>query len=321
MASPLRIEYADAIYHLTGRGNARRPIVRDVVDRDKWMELLQRSVEQHGWRVFAFALMTNHYHLFLQTPEPNLSRGMQHLNGSFAGYMNARHGTCGHLFQGRFKAIVVEEEGHWLEVSRYVHLNPVRAGLVAKPEQWRWSSYPGYHFKRKQLDWMDYGPVLNEVGGADTAGRRRYREFIADGLGRKLDSPLASAMYGLALGSAAFVERLRQMVKDRGEDVELPQLWRLRTRPESETVVSRAADHFGEDASAWSEGRRCDGMGRAVAAYLARTQCAAPGHEIATRLGYRNVSSVSGACRRVRAATRDRRFANALDGLRESLRR
>ena len=103
--------------------------------------------------------------------------------------------------------------------------------------------------------------------------------------------------------------------------MELPQLWRLRTRPDLETVVSCAAKHFAEDASGWGEGRRCDGMGRAVAAYLARTLCAAPGHEIAARLGYRNVSSVSGACRRVRAATRDRRFAKAQDGLRESLRR
>ena len=127
MARPLRIEYSNAIFHVSSRGNARQTIVRDVADRDKWVELLRRSVEEQGWRLFAFALMTNHFHLFLQTPEPNLSKGMQHLNGSFAGYFHARHGTCGHLFQGRFKAIVVESEGHWLELSRYVHLNPVRA--------------------------------------------------------------------------------------------------------------------------------------------------------------------------------------------------
>ena len=89
--------------------------------------------------------------------------------------------------------MVVENEGHWIELSRYVHLNPGRAGLAVKPEEWRWSSCPGYHLKRQQLDWIDYRPVLNEVGGANAAGRRRYRAFMEEGLGRKLDSPLASA--------------------------------------------------------------------------------------------------------------------------------
>ena len=319
MARPLRIEYAGAMYHVTSRGNARQRIVTDIVDRDKWVELLQRSAEQHGWRVFAFALMTNHYHIFLQTPEPNLSKGMQHLNGSFAGYCNARHGTCGHLFQGRFKAVVVENEGHWLEMSRYVHLNPMRAGLAVKPEEWRWSSYPGYRLKRQELGWIDYGPVLNEVGGANAAGRRRYRAFMEEGLGRKLDSPLAVAAYGLALGSDAFAERIRQMVKSRDEDVELPQLSQMQVRPDLEAVIRAGAEQFGEDPSAWVEGRRCDGLGRAVAAYLARRLRAAPSREIAARLGYRNVSSISAACRRVQAEAGKRGFAEVLTQLRESL--
>jgi len=131
MASPpLRIEYA--IYHLTSRGDARQAVATDALDRDKWVESLQHSAEQHGWRIFAFALMTSQLRILLQTPEPNLSKGTQRLNGSFAGYSHARHGTCGLLFQGRFKAVVVESEGHWLDLSRYVHLNPVRAGLAEK---------------------------------------------------------------------------------------------------------------------------------------------------------------------------------------------
>ncbi len=109
-----RLPVRAARRQVTSRGNARQPIVMDGANQGKWLELLQRSVGQHGWKMFAFALMTNHYHLFLQTPEPNLSKGMQHLNSSFAGYFNARHGRCGHLFQGRFKAITVEDRGHWL---------------------------------------------------------------------------------------------------------------------------------------------------------------------------------------------------------------
>jgi len=319
MARPLRIEFPDAIYHVTSRGNARQAIVRDVVDQDKWMELLQRTVERYGWRLFAFALMTNHYHLFLQTPDPNLSEGMQHLNGSMAGYVNARHGSCGHVFQGRFKAIVVERVGHWIELSRYVHLNPVRAGLTDKPEGWRWGSYPGYHLKRKRMAWVDYGPVMAEVGGDTPSARRRYRRLMEEGLGRKLDSPLAEAEYGLALGSEAFVDSIRRMVSDRAEDAELPALSRLRARPDMEGVLHGSAEHFGGDPARWVAGRRCDEMGRAVAAYLARDVCGARGPEIAARLGYRNVSSVAGACRRVQVAAAERRFAKKLAKVRRAL--
>ncbi len=143
MARPLRIEFPDAVYHVTSRGNERRAIVADDRDREKWQGLLQRTVTTFRWRLFAFALMDNHYHLFVQTREANLSAGMHLLNGSYAGFHNRRHGRAGHLFQARFKAIVVEGEGHWLEVSRYVHLNPVRADLTARPERWQWCSYAG----------------------------------------------------------------------------------------------------------------------------------------------------------------------------------
>jgi len=118
------------------RGNERRPIVRDDVDRRHRLEWLERAVVGYGWRLHAFVLMSNHDHLFVETPEANLSAGMQFLNGSYTSYFNWRHRRAGHLFQGRFKAQLVEEEGHYTEVSRYIHLNPVRAGLVDRPERW-----------------------------------------------------------------------------------------------------------------------------------------------------------------------------------------
>ena len=130
------------------RGNERRAIVRDDVDRQRRLDWLQRTVETYGWRLHAFALMTNHDHLFLETPEPNLSAGMHLLNGSYTGYFNLRHRRVGHLFQGRFKAHLVEEEGYFTEISRYIHLNPVRAKLVERPEQWKWSSYGGYRSRK-----------------------------------------------------------------------------------------------------------------------------------------------------------------------------
>ena len=165
MARPLRIEYPGAVYHITSRGNERHAIIVDDRDRAKWLDLLAHTVAACRWRMLAFALMDNHFHLFLQTPEANLSAGMRYLNGAYATWFNVRHGRSGHLLQGRFKALLVDSEGYWLEVSRYVHLNPVRAGLVQSPEQWRWSSYPGYHRAARRLAWVDYETVLGEFGG------------------------------------------------------------------------------------------------------------------------------------------------------------
>ena len=117
MARPLRIEFAGGIYHVTSRGNARQDIVLDDADRDKRLDWLRRTVEIYGWRLLAFVLMRNHDHLFVETPEPNLSAGMQYLNGSFTSYFNRRHRRCGHLFQGRFKGHLIEERGYFLEGS------------------------------------------------------------------------------------------------------------------------------------------------------------------------------------------------------------
>ena len=133
MARPLRIEFAHALYHVTSRGNARQKVFRDDRDYQRRLDWLRRAVETYGWRLHAFALMPNHDHLFVETPLANLSAGMHYLNGSYTSYFNRRHKQVGHLFQGRFKAVLIENEGHYWEVSRYIHLNPVRAGLAQRP--------------------------------------------------------------------------------------------------------------------------------------------------------------------------------------------
>ena len=182
MARPLRIELAGGLYHVMSRGNERRAIVRDDADRQRRLDWLQRTVEVYGWRLHAFVLMTNHDHFFLETPEPNLSAGMHLLNGSYTGYFNLRHRRVGHLFQGRFKAHLIEEQGYFTEISRYIHLNPVRAKLVERPEQWRWSSYGGYRRTRAALGWVTYDRVLGEFGGMGAEARARYCRFVQAGV-------------------------------------------------------------------------------------------------------------------------------------------
>ena len=160
MARPLRVEFAGALYHVTSRGNEKRPIFKNDGDRLKFLELLGEAVSRFGWTLTAWVLMTNHFHLVVQTNEPNLSRGMHWLNGTYAAWFNRRHGRWGHLFGGRFKAFLVEEETYFKEVLRYVVLNPVRAGLVAHPANYRWSSYRATAGLSPAPEW------LSEIGRA-----------------------------------------------------------------------------------------------------------------------------------------------------------
>src|SRR5215469_5219135 len=141
MARPLRIQYDGALYHVTSRGNERKAVFRDDTDRELFLNILAGVTERFHWLCHAFCLMDNHYHLVIETPDANLSKGMRQLNGVYTQAFNRRHRRVGHLFQGRFKAILVQKESHFLEVCRYVVLNPVRARSVVTPQQWRWSSY------------------------------------------------------------------------------------------------------------------------------------------------------------------------------------
>ena len=141
MSRPIRIEFPDAVYHVTSRGDRREPIVDDDQDRHLFLDTLAQVINQYRWLCYAWCLMDNHYHLLIQTPEANLSKGMRQLNGVYTQASNRRHQRVGHLFQGRFKAILVDREAYLLELSRYIVLNPVRAGMVRNPAQWPWSSY------------------------------------------------------------------------------------------------------------------------------------------------------------------------------------
>jgi REP element-mobilizing transposase RayT len=143
MARPLRLESAGALYHVTVRGNERRSIFLGDEDSGRvvFLDVLGATCERFNWALHAYCLMTNHYHLLVETPDANLSKGMRQLNGVFTQFVNRTHPRVGHLFQGRFKAILVERERYLLELCRYVVLNPVRAGVVAAPGDWPWSSY------------------------------------------------------------------------------------------------------------------------------------------------------------------------------------
>jgi putative transposase len=154
MARPLRITYPDAFYHITSRGNEQKPVFKSRKDRIKFLEYLESATERYNAVIHAYCLMDNHYHLLLETPSGNLSRIMAHINGAYTAYFNRKRDRAGHLFQGRYKAIVVEADEYAKELSRYIHLNPVRAKIVELPEGYEWSSYiyyqrcPKIHLKK-----------------------------------------------------------------------------------------------------------------------------------------------------------------------------
>ena len=184
MARPLRIEFAGALYHITSRGDRREAIYEDDEDREAFLGVLAEVVERYNWICHAFCLMTNHYHLVIETVEGNLSQGMRQLNGVYTQVSNRRHNRVGHLFQGRFKGILVDKDAYLLELSRYVVLNPVRAGMVNTPAQWRWSSYRAMMGQAPVPKWLAVDALLSQFGAVREEARQHYQHFISDGVGQ-----------------------------------------------------------------------------------------------------------------------------------------
>jgi putative transposase len=192
-----RFQAPDAIYHVTSRGTEGRPVFLDDLDRRRFLAVLAKVVGEHGWLCPAYCLMTNHFHLLVQTPDPDLAVGMHHVNSAYANYFNRRHDHVGHLFQARYGAAVVEREAHLLEACRYIVLNPVRAGLCRRPSGWRWSSYRATAGYVSRPPFLAAGWVLDQFGYDPHRAALRYVEFVAAGL-RDAAGPDASR--GLAPG-------------------------------------------------------------------------------------------------------------------------
>ncbi len=202
MNRPLRIELDNSLYHVTARGDRRDKIFRSDGDRLTWLSLLGETCERFNFSVRAYCQMTNHYHLLLETVNGELARGMRHLNGTYARYFNRTHGHVGHLFQGRYKAILCQTELYLQELSRYIELNPVRAKMVALPGDWRWSSYLAKMGMVHSPSWLHAETVLVHFGTNQLMARQAYADFVHAGIGRP--SPLAAVRNQLILGDENF---------------------------------------------------------------------------------------------------------------------
>ena len=216
MARPLRIEFAGAIYHVTSRGDRKEPIFEDDLDRQNLLEVVAQSLGRYDAQMLAFCLMGNHYHFVIYTAQPNLSRLMRHINGVYTQRYNRRHAKTGHLFEGRFKAILVDRDAYLFEVCRYVELNPTRAGWVKDPADWPWSSYRAHIGAAAAPSWLDEDGLLGYVLGEAPAtaqlrrlAQKRYQNLVDQAKGVELwPTGLRQQIY---LGDEDFVERMQSM--------------------------------------------------------------------------------------------------------------
>jgi REP element-mobilizing transposase RayT len=237
MARPLRIEYSGAVYHITSRGNARKKIYSDDEDRKNFFGVLETVVKKYNWLCHAYCLMDNHYHLLVETRDANLSIGMRQLNGVYTQFYNRRHRRPGHIFQGRYKAILVDKDNYLLELSRYVVLNPVRAKLVELPEHWKWSSYAATAGLKKVPDYFSVDWILGVFGTDRKTAQRQYKKFVKEGITMK--SPWKELQGQILLGEDSFVEKFKDLLGDKEAIKEIPRQQRYAGRLKLKEIFKR----------------------------------------------------------------------------------
>ncbi len=214
---------------MTSRGNARQNIFLDDSDRNRFLSILSGTIHRYNWLCHAYCLMDNHYHLLLETPDPNLSVGMRQLNGMYTQSFNRQHDRVGHIFQGRYKAILLEKDPHLLELCRYIVLNPVAAGIAAQPEEWAWSSYRETINAKKAANFLTTAWVLGQFSRNRAQARVQYQLFVAEGL---QSEPLWNTLHGQSfLGSTEFADKLDDLLNEKRHAHEIPRKQRYLARP------------------------------------------------------------------------------------------
>jgi REP element-mobilizing transposase RayT len=237
MTRPLRIVFPGAFYHITSRGNEQKAIFKTNADRKKFLSYLQSATERYDAIIHIYCLMSNHYHLLLETPNGNLSQIMHHINGAYTTYFNVKRKRAGHLLQGRYKAILVDMDEYAKELSRYIHLNPVRAEMIDRLDQYQWSSYLDYIGKKSPPPWLSRGFILGYFGQKVSVAQKHYQEFVEAKVKQPYKNPLRKVMGSTILGSADFIKTVKEKyLQDKKEDRDLPAIRALAAKPGIEQI-------------------------------------------------------------------------------------
>ena len=252
MARPLRLEFAGALYHVTSRGNRREAIYETDEDRESFLAVLDDVCGTFNWVCHAYCLMGNHYHLLIETPEGNLSRGMRQLNGVYTQGFNQRHCRVGHVFQGRYKAILVEKDSYLLELARYIVLNPVRAQMVRTAAEWPWSSYQATVSKHSPFPHLYTDWLLAAFGSNRSSAVKAYEQFVA--AGKNQPSPWQDLKNQVYLGSGRFVSEVQERIDAPELLSEIPASQRRAVPKPIEHYISKAPNRDSAIVAAYSCG-------------------------------------------------------------------
>lgn len=302
MVRPLRIEYEGAWYHVMNRGASRQSVFNSDEQRQYFLSLLADTAGRFNAEWHAYCLMDNHYHLLVRTPDGNLQRIMRHINGLYTQYFNRTQGRDGALFRGRYKAILVDAQSYWERLSRYVHRNPIEAGLIDNLEDYPWSSYPAYIGREAKPSWLTCDYILHSL--ADRGSEDYYRHYIESGVDEEIATFFAGHRQSPVLGDDGFKRRLRVPMPT----VDLPDLKPVSIRPTAEQIVKSCARHFEVDEhSIWTSrrDRRSGNPARAMAMYLCQIEGDMRLAAIADHFGLRHYASAGASIRQFRERLRD----------------
>jgi putative transposase len=284
MARQLRVQFKGAVYHVTSRGNERKDIVRSDKDRELFLRVLAQMLEDYQVICHAWVLMDNHYHLLLETPEANLSKALRHLNGIYTQKFNRRNRRTGHLFQGRYKALLVEKGSHLLELCRYVVLNPVRAKMVKKPREWKWSSYRATVGIDKKDAWLTTDWVLGHFAGKRTKAQKQYVKFVLEGM--KVKKSPWEDVSGIYYGGDGLKKQIKNLLRKK-DDLEIPMSHKRLERQTAEKVIERIARSYKVKTVELLRVTRRPNEARDIAVWLLRKEAGLGLKEIGEKLGVR----------------------------------
>jgi len=300
MARPLRIEYKGAFYHVISRGDNKEGIFVDNMDRRQFLKYAKEQTLHYGVKIHAWCLMNNHYHLLIETPSGNLSKVMHTLNTSYTVYFNHRHRKVGHLFQGRYKAVLVQADEYLHCLSRYIHLNPVRANIVKDPGEYRWSSYKSYISKEEEQEFLTTEFILGMFSSDLRNARKLYKSFVVENIGNEVEIIRNNITGGIILGKAAFVDRIKSKLAHK-EDKEMPVLKQLRKRIDIEQIKIEVKKRIENEK-----------LSRRIYIYLIRKYTDKKLTEISALFGKISYSGISQVCRRMEKKRRENKKLDLL---------
>lgn len=314
MARQLRIEYEGAFYHITSRGNQRERIFWDDKDREEFKRILKRTKERYGYLLHAYVLMDNHYHLLMETPHANIKQAMQNINTSYAVSVNKRHGRYGHLFQGRYKAFIVDKESYLLELSRYIHLNPIRAKIVQKPEDYKWGSYRAYIGAGDGI--TDTEDTLYAFSKKRAIAIKKYKEFVKAGLSEA--SPLKKAV-GSILGNETFREKIIKHIRGKPDKTEIPEIKKIEKKHKTKEIIEAAAKYYGLRYEELIKRKKATEGQRKKAIYLCKQLSGQTNAEVGRIFGI-SLQAVTNACRDVeRKMIGDRKLNREMAAIKKAI--